>query len=267
MLRWNAPEGCIQAAELAERVEKRVGKALFAATGRRMLDGHARGGATQVFGARITLLDSTSRVLGTRDLEVSGASCRVLDERLELIASMLISAQEAIPSSPPPVELSLSPPPMPPVELPPVVKNKTPAASRPLRLAVTPEHWFSNERVIPLDSFYSILGRADLRQERNRRVGLRTFGFVVASLAVAAGVGLLSAHALGAGCVRYSGSPSLPGGCVEQAPDFLIAGVSSLAGSFLGYLWAGLFRTAPTSHEEDVRMADAFNAARAAAGR
>lgn len=262
-LKWNAPPVCIQAAELAERVERRAGRSLFSAQAPRHIEGHL----TQTsagWRVRLTLLDDRGRVLGTRELMAPGAECRAVDERVVLMLSLLIEPfSPRPPESTPPVP---SPPSAPPADEP----TRAPLLARPAppvvqfsqRLEVLGDRRYFGGRRISYDHFYQLLGRNDLLEATRARGGARAALFVTGGLSTGAAVTLLIAALAGAGCTSYSGFPGLPGSCVRQEPDWYIASGITGAVALLTFLSGALLSPHPTSNEEDARLAAAYNAGR-----
>ncbi len=117
-LTWRAPADCLQAAELAERVERRMGQPLFVASAPRAVEGRLEQMSDQ-WRARFTIVDVNGKILGTRELEQSAASCRDLDERLVFLVVLLIRPMVELEARPPPIPSQPGPPPPPPVRLPP----------------------------------------------------------------------------------------------------------------------------------------------------
>lgn len=115
-LRWRAPDECISPAELAARVEQRLGRPVFGLNPDFRVDGLLEAQAAEPkWKVRITVVSAAGDVVGSR--EVTGAgSCRSLDERIAFVVAVSIDANitEAAPPTPaPPVVAEPKPEPPP----------------------------------------------------------------------------------------------------------------------------------------------------------
>jgi hypothetical protein len=92
-LTWRAPDGCIGPGDLAQGVEEKLGRSLFAKDPQYRVEGNlARGTATR-WKARFTLVSAAGEVLGTRELTADDADCRALDQRLTLAVALTIEPE------------------------------------------------------------------------------------------------------------------------------------------------------------------------------
>jgi hypothetical protein len=90
-IRLPGAQGCIAAAELSERVERRLERPVFVVDGVALLsvDGAVQPLATG-FGVRLALSDRAGRVLGERTLQSADLDCRKLDEALVLVIAVML---------------------------------------------------------------------------------------------------------------------------------------------------------------------------------
>src|SRR5688500_18509690 len=96
-LTWKAPEGCIQAGELAARVEDRVGRTTFATHAARHVQGQLRGHDERPrWHVKLTLVDDHGTVLGSRELASNAAQCRALDDSLVFVLAVMIDPEVAL---------------------------------------------------------------------------------------------------------------------------------------------------------------------------
>lgn len=127
-LRWRAPDECISAADLAARVEQRLGRSVFGANPDFRVDGVMELQATKPkWKARVTVVSAAGDVLGSR--EVTGnEGCRALDDRLAFVVAVSIEPGLALGEAPPaPKEPNPEPPPAPQPMAPTVVSPPVPA--------------------------------------------------------------------------------------------------------------------------------------------
>ena len=126
--RADGAEDCIAAPQLAKDIEARVGREVFVspAVAEVTVEGSvaALPAPKKGFRASFRVLDKTGAVLGSRQVESHEASCRSLDERAALIASILIDDAER-------VRHAESPPQRPPPPSPPVVSQAPKPAAAP----------------------------------------------------------------------------------------------------------------------------------------
>ncbi len=244
-LTWKSPAECLQAAELAERVERKLGQPLFVATAPRSVEGHLEK-TTDQWRARFTIVDANGKILGTRELEQSVVTCRDLDERLVFLVVLLIR---------PIVELEAAPPaPREVVALPPAPRPVRP------RLQVRGDERLVDGLVVALPVFHQRLGRADLVDQYWARFGLKTATGVLAGVLLLTAVVALSASALGADCVRWSGTPQAPGRCVDRSPGALVSALITAVLGTGGVIAAVAYPSAPTSQAEDERLVKEYEA-------
>lgn len=105
-LRWNAPDGCMQAAEAARRVEERFGRPVFTANPEYRIDAVVDAPPAGGYRARLTLVSAQGDVLGTREVTAPG-TCRQLDEQVAVAMAVMIDpglapGQQAPPPAQPP---------------------------------------------------------------------------------------------------------------------------------------------------------------------
>jgi hypothetical protein len=154
-VRLPGAERCIGTRELAEGVERRLGREAFTSPARAevFLDAHIEsvddGGLPRPSGAlpppkppgspgfraRITLSNARGEVLGTRVLESAEPSCRALDEKLVLVLAMLLDPEAALAAGPPPHPMA--PAPADPPARPPPPPPPAPPPPRPWRESVS----------------------------------------------------------------------------------------------------------------------------------
>jgi len=271
-LTWKAADGCIQAAELAERVERRLGHPVFGTEPDLRIDGYliAADGTPKnaKWRARLTLVDSHGTVRGSRDVTSAEASCRAIDDSLVLVVAVMIDPSAALtpyaaPEQPPP-------PPSAPVEPPPAPSPEpAPAPKGPLAMPwenTPPEKLLLVHGVVylgyqALDQgvFYSMVHREDLRSSLNTRWATKIFARIAGFVAVTAAAGFLAAHALDVDCVRWSGTPSNHGSCLESTDWALWTGVG-LAAFGVASLGVGFgLSSHPTDDVEDQQLIDQYN--------
>ncbi|WP_257457842.1 hypothetical protein [Archangium lipolyticum] len=121
-LRWNAAPGCIQAAPLARAVEGRLGRTVFGPEPEFLVDGVLERGTPSGWKAKLSLVDASGNVLGSREVSTKEEACTAIEPRLLLVIALMIdpSAAFSSPASPPP------PPPPPEPEPEPVTPEPGP---------------------------------------------------------------------------------------------------------------------------------------------
>jgi hypothetical protein len=136
-IRLAGAETCAGPRAVAEAVEKRLGRPVFAAPGHADVDVEGqieRAGPSGGWRATITLSDEHGAVLGTRELTSDAADCRALDAPIALALALMIDPDAALdlpPAPPPPVP----PPPSPPAPSPPAPSPPAPSPPSPLAAA------------------------------------------------------------------------------------------------------------------------------------
>ncbi len=226
-----------------------MGQPLFVATAPRSVEGRLEQTSDQ-WRARFTIVDLNGKILGTRELEQSAASCRDLDERLVFLVVLLIQPMvelEARPPAPRP-----GPPPPLPVRLPPARA----------RLEVRGDERLVDGRVVTRPLFYQRLQRFDLVDAYWGRVGLKSGSGAVAGVLVLTAVVVFSASALGADCASWSGTPQARGVCVDRPPGLLISGVITAVLGAAGLITALALPVAPTSQSDDEQLVKVYDARR-----
>jgi hypothetical protein len=91
-VRLEGAEKCLSSAELAARVEARVGRVLFATPGDAdvFVDGFVRKGAEQGWDVTLAVTEPNGRVLGKREVHFDGADCAVIDEGVALVIAVTL---------------------------------------------------------------------------------------------------------------------------------------------------------------------------------
>jgi hypothetical protein len=92
-VRLSGAQSCISAAELAQRVEARVGRVLFAATSEAgvFVDGHVRPGpGQQGWEVTLELSEPHGKVLGRREIQFASGDCSVIDEAVALVIAVTL---------------------------------------------------------------------------------------------------------------------------------------------------------------------------------
>ena len=91
-VRLEGAEPCLSSAQLAARVEARVGRVLFATPDDAdvFVDGFVRKGAEQGWDVTLAVSDPDGRVLGKRDMHFEGADCAVIDEGVALVIAVTL---------------------------------------------------------------------------------------------------------------------------------------------------------------------------------
>jgi hypothetical protein len=122
-LGWRAPAECIQPAELAQRVEERLGQPVFGADPSLRINGVLRrSDDAPTWRAKLTLIDEQGTVLGSREVSSDEQDCRALEASLVLVVAVMIDPlaafrappqAEAPPPPPPPAPPPPDPPPSP----------------------------------------------------------------------------------------------------------------------------------------------------------
>ncbi|MBL8935463.1 MAG: hypothetical protein JNM69_12985 [Archangium sp.] len=92
-LTWKAPEGCIGPGDLAQAVEEKLGRSIFAKDPQFRVEGRLQEGTSPRWKARLTLVSAAGEVLGTRELTADDADCRALDKKLALVMALTIEPQ------------------------------------------------------------------------------------------------------------------------------------------------------------------------------
>jgi hypothetical protein len=109
-LRWRAPDECIGPADLAAKVEQRLGRSVFGGTNPDFrVDGVVEAQAqAPKWKARVTVVSAAGDVLGSR--EVTGnESCRALDERLAFVVAVSIDPTVGVGEPAPATPLAVAP--------------------------------------------------------------------------------------------------------------------------------------------------------------
>lgn len=105
-------DGCIATQALARAVEGRLGRKVFVSPAEADVSVEGRAEKKgQGFSATIVLRDAEGKVLGTRSLEKTGASCDALTESLVLVVAVMIDPDAALAPTPPPAPAPAPPPP------------------------------------------------------------------------------------------------------------------------------------------------------------
>jgi hypothetical protein len=136
-VRMPGAESCMSARELAQGVERRLGRSVFvsAALGDLSIEGRIeRAASPPGYQAHLTLTSSDGGTLGTRELRGDGDDCRALDEQLVLVVAVMIDPDAAL--RPPPHDEPVAPPapvpaPSPAPPVPAAREEKTPPPARP----------------------------------------------------------------------------------------------------------------------------------------
>ncbi|MFT3840831.1 MAG: hypothetical protein QM723_27830 [Myxococcaceae bacterium] len=276
-LTWKAADGCIQAAELAERVERRLGRPVFGAEPDLRIDGYlvsADGTPKNAkWRARLTLIDAHGTVEGSRDVTTADASCRGIDDSLVLVVAVMIDPSAALtpfaspspppptPSPPPVATPGPTPPPAPPGQLIPQRPLPMPwEAAPPDKMLLVNGQVYLGYQQLDQGAFYQMVHRKDLEGALYTRSATRVLARVAGFIAATAGAGFLVAHWLDVDCVRFSGTPQNHGTCVQSADWALWTGVG-LAAFGVGSLALGFALPAhPTTDGEDQQLIDEYNA-------
>ncbi len=105
---WDGADQCMNAAELRAGVERRLGRAVFTGDADLVLRGNIRFRDGQAHAElELRTADSASgrrgTLVGSRDLDMAGDDCHVLDDSLLLVTSIMIDVpREELPPPPPP---------------------------------------------------------------------------------------------------------------------------------------------------------------------
>src|SRR5438093_3953281 len=90
-LSWRAPGACIGPAELSQAVEDRLGHSVFGSNPDFRIDGVAKEyDSPPRWRAKVTVVDSSGSISGSRDVTSDDANCRSLDARLALVVSLMV---------------------------------------------------------------------------------------------------------------------------------------------------------------------------------
>ncbi len=272
-LTWKAPEGCIQAAELAERVERRLGNPVFGTEPDLRIDGYLAAATGTPPGAkwraRLTLVDAQGSVQGSRDVTSPESSCRAIDDSLVLVVAVMIDPKAALTPfaapgeppkepepAPPPAQVAPAPPPQLPRPAPqPYFQGGTP----PARMELVNGNIYLGYQALDHATFYSLVHRNDLQFSLAARLANRILGLTFGFIAVTAGAGFLAAHARDVDCVRWSGTPTNRGSCVESSNWALFAGAGIAAFGVASLVVGFAVPSYPTSEAEDRRLIDQYN--------
>jgi len=105
-LNWVRLEGaddCLSAAQLADKVEVRVGRTLFVATTQAALfvDGTVRGapkadGTGRVFDIKLQVSRPGGEVLGERELSIEGSTCSIIDDAVSLVIAVTLYPRSSL---------------------------------------------------------------------------------------------------------------------------------------------------------------------------
>jgi hypothetical protein len=245
-LTWRAPAQCIQPGELAQRVETQLKRTLFGLRGDRHIEGTASRQDDGLWIAKVTVNDSDGRVIGSREILSRDLDCRSLDSPLGLALAILIEPALGQPSAPPP----------PPEAVKPILRAPAP---RELLRRDGPERFFLGAREIERPELYTLVGRPDLRQELLNASLARVVKRIAGGFALATGGLLFLGYATGAACVRYGGTPSSPGACLEGSPVLLTSAIAFSALGVVLFGWSAV-SVVPTTPDQDARLIDGYNA-------
>ncbi len=272
-MKFKAPDGCIGAAELAEAIEKKLGRPMFGAKPDVIIEGYVRAEGARRWRARLTLVDADGTVKGSREVVQDGASCRAIDESLALVAAVMIDPASALkgnppqpapePAPPPPAapeppreeESHASSPPPPPMFLP----HLPPRERWPGYLVVDAGNFTQDGRWMSRGTFYRIVGRPDLDASYGRRVTTKTLAYSLGSVAMTVGAILMVLQPANISCVRYGGTPAAKGPCLETTPWPLVSGAITAGLGLAAVIFGAVLSTVPTSEKEDVDLADTYN--------
>jgi hypothetical protein len=100
-VRLAGAETCISAAALAQRVEARVGRVLFApASGAALfVDGYVRAPGPSQWQVELAVSEADGRVLGRRSFDFTGADCSVIDEAVTLVIAVTLYPNTGLPDA------------------------------------------------------------------------------------------------------------------------------------------------------------------------
>jgi hypothetical protein len=111
-VRTDGAEGCIPARQLAEAVEKVLGRAVFSPASRAEISVEGRVERLQAptrWKAILRITDEQGAVVGDRELETRGADCHEMDEALAFVIALMIDPDAA--GRPPPAPAPVAAPP------------------------------------------------------------------------------------------------------------------------------------------------------------
>lgn len=101
-LTWNAPPGCLTAAELARSVERRLGRPVFGLRGSRHVDGVVTQAVDAPrWRAQLSAVDEHGTVVGSREITADGDDCHCLDDSLVLVLAVAIGNETTWPAAEP----------------------------------------------------------------------------------------------------------------------------------------------------------------------
>lgn len=270
-LTFRAPDGCIQAAELAERIEVRVGRPMFGAKPDVRIDGYVKAAEAPLkWRARLTLVDADGTVKGSREVTSVEPSCRAIDDSLSLVAAVMLDPAAALKGNPEPANLEGRPLPEPP---PPPSSEPAPQLERPKPLLpqVPPrEEWpgyvvadkgdfTQNGRWMTRSTFYRIVGRGDLDDAYGTRLSLKAVGYIIGTVGLITGGVLSLVQLTDLTCAKYSGNPSSPGPCVEKSNWPLVSGLLTAGVGLALVVLAAVLPSTPTNDDEDHALAETYN--------
>jgi hypothetical protein len=91
-VRLTGAEACLASAQLAERVEARVGRVLFVTPddAEVFVDGFVRKAAAQGWDVTLDVSDPDGHVLGKREMHFDGGDCAVIDEGVALVIAVTL---------------------------------------------------------------------------------------------------------------------------------------------------------------------------------
>jgi hypothetical protein len=91
-VRLEGADSCLTAAELAQNVETYLDRVLFGAatTAKLFVDGHVRAGAARKWEATLELALPDGRRFGSRQLSLSGADCRAIDDGVVFVIVLML---------------------------------------------------------------------------------------------------------------------------------------------------------------------------------
>jgi hypothetical protein len=97
-VRLAGAESCISAAALAQRVETRVGRALFVAVGEAGLfvDGHVRPLPERGWHVTLELSDPGGKLLGRREMQFEADACSAIDDAVALVIAVTLYPNTAL---------------------------------------------------------------------------------------------------------------------------------------------------------------------------
>ena len=272
-LTFKSEGGCIGAAELAEAIEKRLGRSTFGAKPDVRIEGWVRADGPRRWRARLTLVDADGTVKGSREVSAEGTSCRVIDESLTLVASVMIDPGAGLKVAPSPSgpeaewprpeeqPKPVEPPPPPSSDGPRVLLPKLPPREEwPGYLLVDAGSFSQDGRWMSRSTFYRVVGRPDLDAAHSRRVTVKSLGYVLGTTGLSTGLVLMLLQAANISCVRYDGNPLSKGNCLEAQPWPLVSGIVSAGVGVVAIVLAAIVNASPTNAKEDADLAESYNA-------